>query len=124
MKQPSNTVPPVVGPPRERSTLLGLFRSEHRRDAYYEASDRRGALYLLWMECVRFGMRMAYPCVLRQGDAAPLVFGSEGEDTLDANAALIERWEELDIASRAGELEIRELERADFRRKYRQFLGK
>ena len=60
MKQPSGTVPPLVGPNTEKRSLWDLFRSSGRRDAFYEAYSRRGDLYLLWMECARFGVRMAY----------------------------------------------------------------
>ena len=124
MKQPSNTVPPLVGPPTERASFRDIFRPPHRRDAYYEASDRRGGLYLLWMECARFGVRMAYPCVLQEDAAAPLVFAAGAPDESEQNAALIARWEVLDLSSRAGALEIKELSRADFRKKYHAYLGK
>lgn len=124
MKQPSNTVPPLVGPPTQRASFRDIFRPQHRRDAYFEASDRRGELYLLWMECVRFGVRMGYPCVLQEGDAAPLVFAAGPPDESEQNAALLRRWEELALSARAGELEIRALDRAAFRKKYHAFLGK
>ena len=123
MKQPSNTVPPMVGAPTERASFRDLFRPQHRRDTFYEA-ESRGGLYLLWMECVRFGVRMAYPCVLREGDAPPMVFGTGLPDESDTNAALIARWEELDLSSRAEALEIREMDKETFRKKYHVFLGK
>ncbi len=122
MKQPANTVPPLVGAPTEKGSLWGLFRPQHRRDAYYEARDRRSGLYLLWMECPRFGVRMAYPCVLEEAGAAPLVFGTGAPDEAETDAALIRRWDELDPSSHVEDLEIRTLERAEFRNKYREFL--
>ena len=95
----------------------------HRRSTrYYEAADSGGGLYLLWMECARFGVRMAYPCVLREEGAAPLVYASGGDGEAEINDALIRRWEELDISSKAETLEITVLDRQAFRRKYREFL--
>ena len=121
MKQPANTVPPVVGRPNERGSLWDLFRPAHRRDTFYEARSRSGGLYLLWMECVRFGVRMAYPCVLDEEGSEPLVFGSGGDNEAEENAALIRRWEELDVADMAASLEITGLEEQAFRSKYRQY---
>ena len=124
MKQPANTVPPLVGEPTARWSLKNLFWPQHRGDACYEARDRRGALYLLWMECVRFGVRMAYPCVLHEEGAEPLVFASGSPSETEQNAALIRRWEELNITDLAGALEITELEKAAFRKKYQTYLHK
>ena len=123
MKQPANTVPPLVGEPTTRRRFWDLFRPQHSRDTYYEARDRRDGLYLLWMECPRFGVRMAYPCVLCEEDAAPLVFGTGAPDEAETNAALLRRWEELDVASRAGTLDIVPLDKQTFRKKYRSYLG-
>ena len=122
MKQPSGTVPPLVGPNTEKRSLWDLFRSSGRRDAFYEAYSRRGDLYLLWMECARFGVRMAYPCVLSEEGAAPLVYASGGDGEAEINDALIRRWEELDISAKAETLEITVLDRQAFRRKYRKYL--
>ena len=122
MKQPSNTVPPLVGEPNERSSFRSLFRPQHRRDAYYEATDRRGELYLLWMECPRFGVRMAYPCVLHEGENEPMVFNTGTAEADARNAELIRRWDALDLNSRIEELEIRTLEKAAFRKKYQEYL--
>ena len=121
MKQPPDTVPPLVGPNTDKRSLWDLFRPSSRKDAFYEAYSRRGSLYLLWMECVRFGVRMAYPCVLSEEGAAPLVYASGSEDEAEANNALIRRWEELDISSMAEALEITELDRQTFRRKYKEY---
>ena len=122
MKQPSGTVPPLVGPNTEKRSLWDLFRSSARRDAFYEAYSRRGNLHLLWMECARFGVRMAYPCVLSEEGADPLVYASGGDDEAEINDALIRRWEELDISSMAGSLDITQLDKQAFRAKYRQYL--
>ena len=122
MKQPPNTVPPLVGEPTERRRFLDLFLPESRREKYYEALDRSAGLRLLWMECPRFGVRMAYPCVLEEAGAAPLAFASGSPEEAEENAALIRRWEALDLPSRLDALEITELDRAAFRRKYRDCL--
>ena len=122
MKQPADTVPPVVGPNTEKRSLRDLFLPSSRKDSYYEAYSRRGDLYLLWMECARFGVRMAYPCVLREEGSEPLVFASGGEDDAAENAALLRRWEELDISSMAGSLEITQLDKQAFRTRYKQHL--
>ena len=123
-KHPSDTDPPVVGSPRQRSSVWDLVRPAHRAATFYEAAGRGGALRLLWMECVRLGVRMAYPCVLDEEGSAPLVYASGGEGEAEENAALIRRWEELDIAGTAASLEITELDRAAFRKKYREYLPK
>ena len=122
MKQPSDTVPPLVGDPSRRRSILELFRPEHRRDAFYEGQERGGGLYLLWMECSRFGVLMAYPCVLREEGAEPMVFASGAEDESEQNAALIRRWEELDVSGMADRLEITPLDQQEFKKRYKSFL--
>ena len=124
MKQPANTVPPVVGSPTQRGSFWDLFRPAHSRDTFYEACSRSGGLYLLWMECARFGVRMAYPCVLDEEGSAPLVFASGSDDEAEENAALVRRWEELDVTEMAPSLEITDLDRQAFRQKYKRYLRK
>ena len=122
MRPPANTVPPLMGEESSRSSLLDLLRSPRRQEGYYEARDRRDGLYLLWMEAPRFGTRLGYPCVLRERDAAPLVFGRNRLGSEEEDERLLDRWRELEIPERAASLEITTLDKTAFRRKYQAFL--
>ena len=74
------------------------------------------------MECTRFGVLMAYPCVLAEAGEEPMIFDTSGIAAAEANDRLLERWEALAFPDRRDELSIRQLEEKEFRALYRQYM--
>lgn len=122
MNPPSYTTEALIGSAAPKPRLHELLFGHSREEAYYEARDDRAALYLLWMECRRFGSIRAYPCVLREGDSEPLVFNSSVSASVeDTNYRILRQWEALDLPARLGSLQIQSLNKEDFRQIYRSF---
>ena len=123
MKTPPFSAPPLSGEPEKKKlSFRELLLGERRKDRYYEAEDPGHTVCLLWMEGTRFGTLRAYPCLVWEEGAEPLRFDSS--PTVEAgenNSRLMARWEVCTAPERLAELEIRPLEREDFRTKLKSF---
>ena len=122
MKQPSFTAAPIAGEPEPVFSIKSLFTGHRRSMRYYEARDAEQTLYLLWMEYTRFGVLLAYPCVLAEADSEPMFFDTSANPMAqEINARLVARWESLSLPDRRESLEIRTLTEKEFREIYRQY---
>lgn len=122
MKAHENTAEPIVAAKRKRFRLKTLLIGQRTADAYYEATEPETGLYLLWIEGIRGRRLRAYPCILREGDNEPLVYRSDFTPESEREIKeLVARWEALELPARTDRLEIRTLEKAEFREKFHQF---
>ena len=122
MKKPAYSAAPISGVPEPKSSWKELFLGRRHGTRYFEACDREETVRILWMECSRFGVLMAYPCVLAETGREPLVFdASRGGAAAEINDRLMERWESLSFPDRRESLAIRQLEEKEFRTIYRQY---
>ncbi len=113
MKQPSYTVPPLMGPDAApRFSLRRFLLGDMASGAYYEAHREDNSVYILWMEFSRFGKLLAYPCVLKERDSEALVFRAGGEE----NDALLARWNELVSPESFAGFRCSPLKKDEFRR--------
>ncbi len=114
MKQPSCTVPPLMGPDASKKFSLRRFLlGDMASGTYYEAHREDNGVYILWMEFSRFGRLLAYPCVLQEREGRTLVFRSGGAEE---NDALLERWNELVTPDTFPRFRCTPLKKDDFRR--------
>lgn len=119
MKQPSYTVPPLMGPEASKKFSLRRFLlGDMSSGMYYEAHREDNGVYILWMEYSRFGKLLAYPCVLQERDGEALVFRSGGAEE---NEALMERWNELVTPETFPSFRCSSLKKDEFRRIFSAF---
>ena len=122
MKQPSFTAAPIAGEPDNAFSLKSLFTGHRRSTRYYEARHRENALYLLWMEYTRFGVLLAYPCVLAEPDREAMFFDTSANPMAEENNAhFLARWDALDLPEKRDSLDIRSLKEKEFRELYRKY---
>ena len=122
MKKPSYTSAPISGEPERRSWLKDVFAGHRRSGRYFEGRDQANGAYLMWMEYSRFGMIMAYPCVLAREGEETLVFDTSPNTAAEENnARLLEAWEALALPERKEALEISPMEEKAFRAAYRKY---
>ena len=122
MKQPSYTAAPIVGEPESPFSLKSLFVGHRRSMRYYEARDGENPVYLLWMEYTRFGVLLAYPCVLAEEGAEVMFFDTSANPMAgENNERMLSRWEALNLPDRKERLAIRPLKEKEFRELYRKY---
>lgn len=117
MKQPPYTVQPLVGATHRSGGIRALLLGHVAASTYYEAHRDDNRVYLLWMEFSRFGQTYAYPCVLHEREAEPMVFRPASDEQ---NTALMERWNEL-VTGKFERYRFSVLEKKSFQSIYRKF---
>ena len=108
-----------------RSFAAGNVREQSNGEsayAYFTDRIRENALYLLWMEYTRFGVLLAYPCVLSEPDREAMFFDTSANPMAEENnACFLARWEALDLPEKRDSLDIRSLKEKEFRELYRKY---
>ena len=121
MKQPKYTAAPIAGEPEGPFSLKSLFVGHRRSTRYYEATDSDNKLYLLWMEYNRFGVLLAYPCVLAEAEGETLFFDTSADPAAgEKNERLAARWDALSLPDRKDSLQIRTLKEKEVRAAFRK----
>ena len=122
MKQPKYTSAPIAGVPENPFSLKTLFVGHRRSSRFYEAADSENTLYLLWMEYTRFGVLLAYPCVLSEAEGETMIFDTSVDPGAEEkNERMLARWEALSLPDRKDSLNIRELKEKEFKALFRKY---
>lgn len=117
----NNHTPALVAPEKKKFSLKSLFFGNRvAKNTYYAARHKTENIYLLWIQCNRFGTLQSYPCVLSEPDGL-MVYMTE-KAFKEKNHSMVERWALLaNPETFARNFDYNELMPRDFNNEYNKY---